>query len=265
MAKEEEEKPDLEPPPPIAEECVQKIAPWMATFADLVTLLMCFFVLLFAMSTTQEETFKELIQSLRSALGVQEVPMTGTREGLTMINEPESKKDNAAVDEIGGMIKKELDEIISDVKELVVFNNLQGLVNVKETDDGAIITVSDLVLFKPGQTQMAPKGLKIMKKLTTVLRQFRYPIKIVGHTDNIPIKNGKFGSNWDLSSARASNVVKFLIANRLNPTLLAAQGMAEFHPVATNDTRAGRSKNRRVEIIYERNAISKVIERKRQR
>ncbi|MCP3920973.1 MAG: flagellar motor protein MotB [Desulfobacterales bacterium] len=262
MADEDDDKPALEPPPPPEEECVQKIGTWMATFADLVTLLMCFFVLLFAMSTTQEETFKELIQSLRSALGVQEVPMTGTREGLTMINEPKDKTDTPAVDEMGGMIKKELDEIVSDVKELVMFNNLQGLVNVKETDDGAIITVSDLVLFKPGQTQMGPKGLKIMQKLSKVLKQFRYPIKIVGHTDNIPVR-GKFNSNWDLSSSRASNVVKFLIQNRLNPTLLSAQGMAEFHPVATNDTKAGRSKNRRVEIIYERNSIMKVMEKKR--
>ncbi len=239
----------LEPPETSPEQCRQKIAPWMATFADMVTLLMCFFILLFAMSTTQEETFKELIQSLRSALGVQEVPLTGTREALRMLDRPEEKKESHAVDEMGGMIKKEVDNIVADVKELIMFNTLQGMVNVKESDEGAIITISDTVLFNPGQADMSKKGYKILKKVSQVLSQFPYPIKIAGHTDNIPIKTTKYDSNWELSSARASKIVRYLISQKIDPTLLSAEGFAEFRPVTTNDTKKGRAKNRRIEFF----------------
>ena len=166
----------------------------MTTFADLVTLLMCFFVLLFAMSTTQEETFKELIQSLRSALGVQEVPETGTREGLTMIQRPSEKKEAPSVDEMGGMVQKELDDIVSDVKELVRFNMLQGMVNVKDTDEGAVITISDVALFSSGKAGLSAEGYKIMRKVAKVLKQFPYPIKVAGHTDNRPIHTEKYSS-----------------------------------------------------------------------
>ena len=107
-----EEEMSLAPPPEEEKKDDGGGAPgWMATFADLVTLLMCFFVLLFAMSTTQQETYKELVKSLRSALGAQAVPESGTREGLTMHAVPsEEPSENQQIDELGGMIEKELEE-----------------------------------------------------------------------------------------------------------------------------------------------------------
>lgn len=253
----------ISPPPPTEDECERGIAPWMATFADLVTLLMCFFVLMFAMSTIQEETFKELVQSLKSALGVQEVPETGTREGLIMPSQPpedpKKEKDDNAMDEIGGMVQKEVKEIVSDVKELVMFNKLGGNVKVEENDDGAVITISDVLLFQPGEAKMNKNGLPVMGKIAKVLKQFSYPIKIVGHTDNIPISTQHFPSNWELSAVRASEVVRFLITQGINPVLLSAEGHAEFSPIANNKTLKGRARNRRVEVIYERGNIAKTI------
>lgn len=236
---------------------------WMATFADLVTLLMCFFVLLFAMSTIQEETFKELIQSMKSALGVQQVPETGTREGLIMkaqdVKEELEKRPDRAQDELGGMVQKEVEEIVSDVKELVMFNKLGGKVKVEESDDGAVITISDVVLFKPGASAITTGGLDIMAKIAKVLAQFSYPIKVAGHTDNIPIKTARYASNWELSAVRASDVVRFLITQGIDPTLLSAEGYAEFRPIADNKTAKGRARNRRVEILYERGNIAKTL------
>ncbi|MDY0360957.1 MAG: flagellar motor protein MotB [Desulforegulaceae bacterium] len=245
------------------EECSPGAPAWMATFADLVTLLMCFFVLLFAMSTIQEETFKELVQSLRSALGVQTIPEAGTREGLVMQNArpDESKPEKQSVDEIGTMIQKEIKDIVSDVKELVMFNQLAGMVDVKETEEGAVITISDLILFRTGQAEITEEGLDILVKIIAVLKQFRYPIEIAGHTDNVPIDTNFFPSNWELSSRRATEVVRFFVEKGLDPRLLSAAGYASFRPVDTNDTPSGRAKNRRVEIVYRRQAIENSLYR----
>lgn len=233
---------------------------WLATFADLVTLLMCFFVLLFAMSTTQQETFKELVDSLRSALGVQSVPETGTREGLTMHAVPSEKPvDNQKIDELGGMIQKEMDDIVSEVRELVMFNKLGGMVSVAETDVGVVITLSDLLLFDPGGTELTPRGLDIMKKVASILSRFAYHVKIKGFTDAAPISTPEIPSNWELSSLRACSVVRLIVDKGVNPQLISAEGYAQYHPVATNDTQQGRARNRRVEIVYERDSIARAF------
>lgn len=255
-------------PPKSEEEGGEEGAPaWMATFADLVTLLMCFFVLLYAMSTIQEETFKELIQSMKSALGVQQVPETGTREGLVMKAVQAAKEDpvktDRAQDELGGMVQKEVEDIVSDVKELVMFNKLGGQVKVEENEDGAVITIADLVLFQPGASSIKGGGLDVMTKIARVLAQFSYPIKVAGHTDNIPISTDKYASNWELSANRASDVVRFLITQGIDPKLLSAQGYAEFRPIADNRTAKGRSRNRRIEIVYERGSIARSISGRR--
>lgn len=243
------------------EEAAPGAPAWMATFADLVTLLMCFFVLLFAMSTIQEETFKELVQSLRSALGVQSIPEAGTREGLVMPSfaPPEENPEKQSVDEMGAMIQKEIQDIVSDVKELVMFNKLAGMVDVKETEEGAVITISDVLLFRTGEANITEEGLEILDKIAIVLKQFRYPIEVAGHTDTIPISTPRFPSNWELSSRRASEVVRYIISRGVNPRMLSAAGYAQFRPIDTNDTPSGRAKNRRVEIMYRREAIENIL------
>lgn len=245
--------------PPEEEKKKKAGAPeWMCTFSDLVTLLMCFFVLLFAMSTTQQETYKELVQSLRSALGAQAVPESGTREGLTMHAVPsEPPSENQQIDELGAMIEKEMDEIVSEVRELVLFNKLGGEVSVTKTENGVVITMSDLLLFSEGGTKISEKGLDILKKVASVLSKLAYHVKIKGHTDSSPISSVIYPSNWELSSARASTVVRLLIDNGVPPQYISAEGYAQYHPVATNDTEKGRALNRRVEIVYERDSIAR--------
>ncbi|HCY84489.1 MAG TPA: flagellar motor protein [Desulfobacteraceae bacterium] len=247
------------PPPEEGNKSSRTGAPgWMATFADLVTLLMCFFVLLFAMSTTQQETYKELVKSLRSALGAQAVPESGTREGLTMHAVPsEEPSPNQQIDELGGMIEKELEDIVSEVRELVLFNKLGGEVSVTKNEDGVVITMSDLLLFAEGGTRLSEKGIDILIKVASVLSKLAYHVKIKGHTDSEPISTALFPSNWELSSARASTVVRLLVQNGVNPFYISAEGYAQYHPVATNDTPQGRARNRRVEIVYERDSIAR--------
>ncbi len=251
----------LPAPPPEEEEGGGGAPEWMATFADLVTLLMCFFVLMFAMSSTQQDSFKQLVQSLKSALGVQSVPEAGTREGLTMMDVIVDEKKAEAVDEAGGMVQQEVDQIVSDVQELVMFNKLGGLVNVQESEVGATVTISDMALFPAGAAKMSSNGLTIMAKVSKVLSQFPYHTKISGHTDNRPIHTAMHPSNWELAGDRACEVVRFLISQGLDPTKLSAESYADFRPIASNDTPEGRAKNRRVEIIYERQSISNTLTR----
>jgi len=257
--KSEEEAPAIEVPEDDDEGVVEEGAPaWMATFSDLVTLIMCFFVLLFAMSSTQQETYKEVVDSLRSALGAESVPEAGMREGLTMHAVPsEEPSENQKVDELGGMIQKEIQEISSEIKEMILFNKLGGLVNVSESETGVVITLTDLLLFSKGEAEISEKGLDILKKVAGILSQLAYHVKVKGHTDNSPISTGKYSSNWELSSNRAAAVVTYLVNYGLEPTLISAEGYAQYRPVATNDTEKGRAQNRRVEIVYERDAIAR--------
>ncbi|MEN8212573.1 MAG: flagellar motor protein MotB [Thermodesulfobacteriota bacterium] len=253
------EEAELRNPPAKDVKCPRTgTAPWLLTFADLVTLLMCFFVLLFAMSTTQQETYKELVKSLRTALGTHTVPESSTKESLTMHVVPsEPPSQNQQIDELGAMIEKEMDDIVSEVRELVLFNKLGGEVSVTKTEDGVVISMSDLLLFSRGGTNLSAKGRDILKKAAAVLSKLAYRVKIKGHTDNSPISSTMFPSNWELSSARASTVVRLLVENGVPPQYVSAEGYANYHPVATNDTARGRSLNRRVEIVYERDSIAR--------
>ncbi len=255
--REEEEAPVLATPSAECEECKAGAPEWMCTFSDLVTLLMCFFVLLFAMSSTQQETFKEVVASLRSALGTQAVPEAGMREGLIMHAVPSASKQSQQVDELGGMIQKEMNDIVSQVKELVLFNKLGGLVRVSKSDDGVVITMTDMLLFPKDEAVLSPRGYEILKKVAAVLAQLAYRVKVKGYTDNIPVHTPKYPSNWELSAARACTVARLLIKEGVNPELISAEGYAQYHPIATNDTPEGRAKNRRVEIVYERDSIAR--------
>ncbi len=235
---------------------------WMSTYGDLVTLLFAFFVLLYSMSSVQQQSFKELVNSLESALGVQKVPEAGTREGLQMPKQPKQKKKKSKAsssDQVGVMVQQEIDNITSDVRELVMYNQLGGKVRVEGNANGAVITISDIILFPPGEATMSKGGLEIMKKIAKILAQFSYHIKIAGYTDNTPIHTAMFPSNWELSASRACEVVRMLTKAGIDPKLLAAVGYGEYHPIASNDTEAGRAQNRRVEIIYERQAIEQKI------
>jgi len=131
-----------------------------------------------------------------------------------------------------------------------LFNKLGGEVSVTKTDDGVVITMSDLLLFDTGGTRLSEKGLDILRKVASVLSKLAYHVKIKGHTDSSPISSVMYPSNWELSSARASTVVRILVQEGVPPQYISAEGYAHYHPVTTNDTARGRARNRRVEIVY---------------
>ena len=230
---------------------------WLATYADLVTLLFAFFVLLFAMSTVEEQKFEQLRRTLQQAIGKQDVPEAGTREGLSM-KDVEAVSQPDAVDELGGMIQKqEQEELVSEIKEFILVNELGGKVSAENNEKGAVITLSDMILFNPGEANLIAEGQETMEKLARILEQLNYKVKIVGHTDNIPVSAGhRYRNNWELSAARACDIVDLLIKEGIDPIYITAAGRSSYEPIASNDTPEGRARNRRVEIIYERSQIT---------
>lgn len=233
---------------------------WLITYGDMMTLLLTFFVLLFTMSETKMDDFDQLVESPRGAIGKADIPEAGTREGLTMLDR-EGEEKPKAIDELGALVNKEIQDIVSEVEEFVFKNKLGGQVKVKQDGRGAVITISDVVLFPPGKTDINPDSEGILIKVKDMLSQFDYHIKVEGHTDNVPINTEQFPSNWELSANRASKIIRFFIKGGIPPEQLSAEGFAEYRPIASNDTYDGRAQNRRVEIVYERGNIEKEMMR----
>ncbi len=228
---------------------------WIVTFADLVTLLMVFFILLFAMGTVQEEKWIQIKQSLKAALGKESVEDIGVREGLDVLTDKVDEQTIHAVDEVGAMVAKEMQDIVTEVEEFVYKNKMSGQVDVETDERGAVITISDTVLFPPGASSLTTAGSDVLKQVFDLLRQFDYDVKIEGHTDNTPINTPRFPSNWELSASRASEVARMLVKEGFPPEKLSVQGFAEFRPKVGNDTYKNRARNRRIEVVYQRGSV----------
>lgn len=235
----------------------RSIPPWVITFADMVTLLMVFFILLFAIGTIEQEKWRQLKESLREALGADAIEEMGTKQGLDVIQTQVDEQTVHAVDEVGAMVNREMEDIISEVEEFVFKNKLAGEVRVSSDERGAVITISDVVLFPAGSAEMTPKGRTTLRQVFDVLKQFNYNIKVEGHTDNTPIHTLRYPSNWELSASRASEVAHMLIKDGYPPERLSVEGFAEFRPKVPNTSPENRAVNRRIEVVYQRGSIRK--------
>lgn len=249
-----------EPEPDLAEEEVQEGAPmWYLSFADMMTNLFIFFALIAAISTVEQEKFKKLALSLRSAFGVAEKGKGGTHERLDIIHGSVvvDESNVSALDEVGALVNKEVDNILSDVKQFVAKNKLSGKVNVHSDARGAIITISDVVLFPRGEARITPDGISYIKQIFDLLKDFDYEVKIEGHTDNTSIRTERFPSNWELSASRASDVARMLVESGFPPNKLSVEGFAQYRPKVPNDSDEHRAMNRRIEIVYQQGSIRK--------
>lgn len=235
----------------------RSIAPWVITFADMVTLLMVFFILLFAIGTVEQEKWRQIKESLREALGADSVEELGTRQGLDVVRTQVDEQTVHAVDEVGAMVNREMEDIISEVEEFVFKNKLSGEVRVSSDERGAVITISDVVLFPAGSADMTPKGRTTLRQVFDLLKQFNYSVKVEGHTDNTPIHTLRYPSNWELSASRASEVAHMLIDDGFPPERLSVEGFAEFRPKVPNNSAENRAINRRIEVVYQRGSIRK--------
>lgn len=215
---------------------------WLTTFNDMMTLLMVFFVLLFSMSTVDMKRFKHFQGELQSALGILEA---GQKTKIGVVD-PEPPMARTSGESEKAPLPPEVAAQVKALRQLSERLGLPGLWSSRRIQ----ITLEDALLFGSAQTRFSPKAMPVLTQVAAALKKIDGDILVEGHTDNRPIVSDRYPSNWELSTARAAQVVRFLIdAGQIAPQRLAAVGYADSKPVASNDTPEGRATNRRVEIV----------------
>lgn len=211
---------------------------WMTTYGDMVTLLLTFFILMFAMSTVNEQKFLKAAASLAEALGVLEKSVSVIGEKSPAIG-------------VSGAAQEQLDmlESLEQIAEIFQAEALQDIASVDIVGPGeAVVRMGDELLFDAGEAQLKPQALRVLEGIANSIRGRTERVYVEGHTDNVPINTIQFPSNWDLSTSRAVTVVRLFEGRGLPPGQLAAVGHGEHAPLESNDTPEGRRKNRRVEL-----------------
>ncbi|MDF2545846.1 flagellar motor protein MotB [Anaerosolibacter sp.] len=229
---------------------------WMTTYGDLVTLLLCFFVLLFSFSTIDAQKFQAIMQSVQGSLGALKGGKTiqETFYVNEALNEEQTTKELEELEDF-----KKLQEMIENYLEQ---NGFQNEILVDLEHRGLLLRFKDNVLFDSGKADLKGNANETLVFLADLLKQEEFIdkyIRIEGHTDSDPIINiRKYPTNWELSVARASNVVRFLIEQAgLQPDRLSASGYSQYHPIAPNDSEGNKGKNRRVDIVILRSEFVK--------
>ncbi|MDI6601747.1 MAG: OmpA family protein [Thermoanaerobacteraceae bacterium] len=219
---------------------------WMNTYADLMSLLLTFFVMIFSLSTIDINKYQALIQSLQGYLGIVKEGQALQETNVQLETQGSAGSNIAATD----TDFEDIANVYQDVKEYIEQSNLNNSIQVSIDERGILIRFLDTALFDTGKADIKPQAEVILNNVGEIIKKANKPIRVEGHTDNVPIHNEKFPSNWELSTARATNVVRYFIEKlNMNPPMLSAVGYGEYHPVADNNTVEGRSKNRRVDII----------------
>ncbi len=221
---------------------------------------MCFFVLLYAFSTLNEEKWNELVSVFTGNYGaaaIQAFDITSVREKPIKIDamvdlDRRGKKDIpftddelAALKKLQEEINEAFDELYQRILAYIEFHNLQGQMSVSRTEDTIILRFSEIALFDSGKAVIRPEGLETLNHFIQIIADNIGAISMVnieGHTDNIPISTSEFKDNWDLSVKRATNTLRILLASGLiEETKLSAIGYGEYQPIASNDTPEGRA------------------------
>lgn len=217
---------------------------YMMTWGDMCTLMLCFFVMLIAMSSTDPAKFDVAASSLHNALG-------GVLESYPSILITEE----VMIPRLGGndQNKHLAIDATMRIRRAIKEENLEDAIKVKVTESGIAIKLSDPIGFDLGEAEIKPELIPVLSSISQIIN--RVPdtqIRVEGHTDDIPIHNYKYPSNWELSAARALNIVKFMAgAGGIEPSRLSAIGYGEYRPLVPNTSIENRRKNRRIEIYVE--------------
>ncbi|MDD4145530.1 MAG: OmpA family protein [Bacilli bacterium] len=227
---------------------------WLLTYSDMVTLCLTFFVLLYSFSTIDAVKWKSLINSLQGALGVMDgsnVPNTTNEENrYDTIDQIRIDQYLAYEEET-----KRMEKIQARLNEYLSSNNLNENISTSIEERGVIIRFQDSILFPKGSAALYQESAIVLSGLSAIFAELKSPIRIEGHTDNLAINTEQFPSNWELSTARATKVLRFLIKDGVPGEQLSAVGYGEFRPIAVNDCEENRKKNRRVDIVLIRESL----------
>lgn len=229
---------------------------WLVTYADLITLLLAFFVVLYSMSELENSRFNALIQSLKTAFHGETIVEQSNVPQVknTDLLDKEKKKDKK--DKNGQTDKQKLDSLYVKLQNYIKENHLDTLIELENLPRGVQITFKEKILFDLGKADIKENAIPVLRRIGGILQSIDNPIEVEGHTDNNPIiYSNQFHSNWELAAARAHNVAMFLIdEDKIRPERIRYTSYGEYHPRVKNDTKAHQAMNRRVNIVVLRNA-----------
>ncbi|MBV1870565.1 MAG: flagellar motor protein MotD [Gammaproteobacteria bacterium] len=233
---------------------------WIISYADFITLLFAFFVVMYSISSVNEGKYRVLSDALVTSFSqpgsslpifndngspqIQPIPEQDRAEPSVLESERDSTmreqeaEEVIELNEISGKIEKEFYAQIDDEN-----------ISVKSNNDWIEVEIKSSLLFASGAADLSPAAIPIIEDLAKIIKEYNNPVQVEGFTDNMPINNIYFSSNWELSSSRAVAVLEVLITNGMDPEKLAAVGYGEFQSVADNSTAEGRQQNRRVVLI----------------
>lgn len=219
-------------------------AAWMATFADLMSLLLTFFVLLLSFANMDVVRFRVVLGSVRDAFGVQfEHPgeMEAVSTNIMQIASDESSKNIQIIEDIATLEK---------VKEAIKEAGLEGLMEAELSERGIVIRIKGQILFESGAAELRPDAPDALAPVVKLTATMQHQLAIEGHTDDRPIKTKRFPSNWELSTARAVATMRYLLDHGLDANRVNVSGYASMRPIGDNKTAEGRAANRRVEFVF---------------
>jgi len=220
---------------------------WMATFADMVTLLLCFFVLLLSFAEQSEEKYRDALGSIKGAFGVKEVRAISDQMALFNTSSEATKEmasqishDERLILGVVMRIKSLIEDTDAEIKEGA---------GVTADRDGVVFSANSSAMFEPNSAVLKPKAREVLDSVIKVLKDYKLNLVVRGHTDNRPISTPKFPSNWELSAARAAVALDYILQKGdIEISRAKAVGYADTRPAAPNDTEEDRRKNQRVEF-----------------
>lgn len=236
---------------------------WLLSYADFITLLLIFFIVMYSMSKVDADKFKAVASALNVALGggarmeiIQQdssgssiVDTGGGTQTPASQNQAGQSSGNAGQGDTNSD-KMTLENIQKKIQKFSQDNGLQAQLMSSIEERGLVVSIQDTLLFESGSADVTSTANDVLIKISSVLASAPNYIKIEGHTDNLPINTSRFHSNWELSVLRATNVLQIMQnAGGIDPKRLSATGYGEYRPIASNDTDAGRQENRRVDLV----------------
>ena len=239
---------------------------WLVSYADFITLLFAVFVTLYAMSQSDKKKVEQVMQSIRESFGYSKTT-AGTKPSVidstefNIIPALKSEAGRKVIRQKGvtdlsrgrsRALEKDFQQIKATMEAYLIKNAVQDKVSVDITRRGLVVSLKEAGFFDSGSAVVRPSAYPLLAKIAESLNNYTNPIRVEGHTDTIPIGSALFRSNWELSTARATNILHYMIDHyRYEPDKMSATGYGEYRPVAENDSTEGRGKNRRVDIILQ--------------
>ena len=229
---------------------------WLVSYADFITLMFAFFVVMYATSKADVKKQIQMANSIDAAfrtLGLfQQNPTKNGAAGLAHNQEAPVTPINVIMDDelmAPPAVKIDLEKLQDRLSGMLSNQIAEHIVSMRIGRDGLVISLREAGFYDSGSAEVHASSLPILNKIAIALATTPYDIRIEGHTDNVPIHTEQFDSNWELSTTRATRLTRIFVADNFAPYRMSASGYAEFHPVAINDTAEGRSQNRRIDII----------------